>query len=186
MNKDKFWELIQIAHQQSAGDMDRKCDSLKACLNGISSEDVITFSKLFDEEMVRSYSWPLWGAAYVINGGCSDDTFDDFRSSLISRGKKSFEKAISNPDSLANEKFDEEEWFFEGFQYAVTDAVEEIVGTELESRVLQPDEPSGEPWEEDQDELKERYPNLWLSFKHIWSPEEHDNVSKSKPWWKFW
>jgi hypothetical protein len=33
--------------------------------------------------MDRGYSWELRGAAYVINDGCGDDTFNDFRSSLI-------------------------------------------------------------------------------------------------------
>jgi hypothetical protein len=44
----------------------------------------------------------LWGAAYLINGGCSDDGFDYFRRWLILQGHKVFQAAIANPDSLAD------------------------------------------------------------------------------------
>jgi Protein of unknown function (DUF4240) len=49
-----------------------------------------------------SYDWGLWGAAYVIDGGCSDDGFDYFRAYLISRGRAVFEAAMADPDSLAD------------------------------------------------------------------------------------
>lgn len=186
MNEQRFWELIQAAHEQSNGDMDGKCKSVKSAISNLSIEDAISFSKIFDGMMDRAYSWPLWGAAYVINGGCSDDTFTDFRSSLISRGKQCFDNATSKPDSLASEKFDEEAWYFEGFQYAITESVESVVGSVLSRSKPHPVEPSGEPWEEDPEELKAKYPNLWVSFEHIWSIPEQPSTTKSKPWWKFW
>ncbi len=187
MNEEKFWQLIQIAHEQSNGDMDAKCESVKAAINGLSNEDAATFSSIFDDMMDRSYTWSLWGAAYVMSGGCSDDSFTDFRSSLISRGKQSFDKSILNPDSLANEEFDEDAWYFEGFQYAITESVETVVGSVPTRKTPHLDEPSGEPWEEDPEELKIKYPNLWVSFKHIWStPPPPTSTTKSKPWWKIW
>ena len=89
--------------------------------------------------MDSAYCWSLWGAAYVINGGCSDDPFVDFRASLISRGRQVFERALSDPDSLADEDFDGSDWFNEGYQYAVADgvrsAVSENARSPLRSRV---------------------------------------------------
>ena len=38
--------------------------------------------------MDDSYRWDLWGAAYLANGGCSDDGFDYFRGWLIGQGRK--------------------------------------------------------------------------------------------------
>ncbi|MFL6076856.1 MAG: DUF4240 domain-containing protein [Mycobacteriales bacterium] len=35
--------------------------------------------------MAESYQGDLWGAAYLINGGASDDGFDYFRGWLIAR-----------------------------------------------------------------------------------------------------
>lgn len=46
-------------------------------------------------------TWNLWGAAYVINGGCSDDCFEYFRGWLVLQGRETFERALANPDSLA-------------------------------------------------------------------------------------
>jgi hypothetical protein len=75
-----------------------------------ATNDANDFAILFDTMMDRAYSYKLWGAAYVIHGGCDNDTLDDFRSSLISRGRSYFERAIADPDSLADEPFDET-WF---------------------------------------------------------------------------
>lgn len=186
MTEQRFWELIQTVHEQSSGDMERKCEGIKYAVKKLSIEDAISFSNIFDDMMDRAYSWPLWGAAYVMNGGCGDDAFTDFRAALISRGKQSFEDAISNPDSLANESFDEDAWYFEGFQYAITEGLESVVGSTPSRNKAHPVEPSGEPWEEDPEELKVQYPNLWVSFEHMWSVSEQPNSIKSKPWWKFW
>ena len=43
----------------------------------------------------------LWGAAYLINGGCSDDGFDHFRGWLMTQGREVFARAVAEPDSLA-------------------------------------------------------------------------------------
>lgn len=52
--------------------------------------------------MADSYRTSLWAAAYVINGGCSDDGFDYFRGWLILQGRKVFEQVVADPDALAD------------------------------------------------------------------------------------
>ena len=113
-----------------------------------------------DTMMDRAYSYKLWGAAYVINGGCGDDTFNDFRSSLISRGHSCFERATADPDSLADEPFNETAWFYEGYQYAVGDGVKAVAG--MRPRRRHPDRPSGEDWVEA--DLPELFPRLNAKF----------------------
>jgi hypothetical protein len=108
--------------------------------------------------MDRAYSWPLWGAAYVINGGCGDDSFSDFRASLISRGRTAFDRALNDPDSLAGEDLHEEAWFFEGYQYAVTDAVTSVTGVAPPRAQPHPKAPSGEEW--DEANVYDKYPRL--------------------------
>ncbi|WP_167979811.1 DUF4240 domain-containing protein [Lentzea indica] len=41
------------------------------------------------------------GAAHLIRCGCSDDSFDYFRAYLLTQGRRVFESAVVNPDSLA-------------------------------------------------------------------------------------
>jgi hypothetical protein len=98
------------------------------------------------------------GAAYLIGGGCSYDAFSDFRSSLVARGVKAYEKAVSDPDTLADDDLDEEAWFNEGFGYRAA--------AEFERRKLKvpkrarphPSEPAGGEWSED--DLAARFPRL--------------------------
>jgi hypothetical protein len=52
--------------------------------------------------MAESYRWDLWGAAYLINGGCSDDGFDYFRGWLLSQGRAIWQATLADPDSLAD------------------------------------------------------------------------------------
>ncbi len=158
MDESKFWEIVGAANDQSNGDMDEKCESIRAALAKLPKDDARAFSALFDSMMDRAYSWPLWGAAYVINGGCGDDIFSDFRASLISRGRTAFESALSDPESLASEDFDEDAWFYEGYQYAVTDGIKAAVGSVVIHGIPHPHEPLGHAW--DEDKVYELYPRL--------------------------
>src|SRR5262245_19731853 len=87
IDEERFWRIVDDVHASFPDDMDEKSEKLKRALSRLSSKDALRFRELFDTMMNRAYSWPLWGAAYVINGGCGDDTFMDFRSALISRGR---------------------------------------------------------------------------------------------------
>jgi hypothetical protein len=162
MDEPRFWEILQRAHEESGGDMDEKCEIIAAVVSKLSREEAIAFSRHFDSTMDRAYSWALWGAAYVINGGCSDDTFSDFRASLISRGRQALESALSDPDSLAAEEFDDGIWFYEGYQYAVTDGVKAAIGSGVNRDKPHPKEPSGAKWSEDK--AYEPYPKLTEKF----------------------
>ncbi len=162
MDELKFWEIVDSVHDQSKGDMDEKCELIRAALSKLSKDDAKAFSVLFDSMMDRAYSWSLWGAAYIINGGCSDDTFSDFRSSLISRGRSAFNRALSDPESLAAEDFDEDVWFYESYQYAVTDGVEAAAGSVVRRESPHPDEPSGQAW--DEEKVYDLYPQLADKF----------------------
>jgi Protein of unknown function (DUF4240) len=158
----KFWAIVQKAHDQSSGDMNDKCERVTAALSTLSKDEAISFSHLFDSMMDRAYSWPLWAAAYIANGGCSDDTFSDFRSSLISRGRSAYENALADPESLAEDEFDEEIWFYEGYQYAVTEGVKAVVAAVVNREQPHPAEPSGNEWTEE--EVYDLYPKLSAKF----------------------
>jgi hypothetical protein len=97
MDEQTFWQIIQQAHDASHGNMARKCELLTAQIAQLSKEDAVEFRNIFDAMMRRAYHWPLWAAAYLIHAGCGDDTFSDFCSSLISRGRRAFEAACPIP-----------------------------------------------------------------------------------------
>jgi uncharacterized protein DUF4240 len=162
VDESKFWELVQRAHDGASDDMDRKCEALKAEIGKLSKSEASDFGVLFDTMMNRAYSHELWGAAYVVHGGCGDDTFNDFRSALISRGRACFERALADPDFLADEVFDETTWFYEGYQYAVSAGVKDVAGSQPGRRLPDPDSPSGEDWVED--DLGTLFPRLNAKF----------------------
>ena len=162
MDESGFWNLVQRAHDQSGGDMDEKCDLIRDAIAALPKAEALDFGRLFDHMRDRAYAWPLWAAAYIAGGGCSDDSFGDFRAALISRGRGAFERALASPESLANEEYDEEAWFYEGYQYAVMDGVEAAAGSYPERAQPHPEDPSGEPW--DEDEVYDLYPALSAKF----------------------
>jgi Protein of unknown function (DUF4240) len=94
MDEAGFWAIIQKCHDASADDMVRKGRLVKDEIARLSVADAATFGRHFQAVQARAYRYDLWGAAYVINGGCGDDTFDDFCTSLISRGRGAFKKSV--------------------------------------------------------------------------------------------
>ncbi|MFI6699745.1 DUF4240 domain-containing protein [Streptomyces sp. NPDC050509] len=80
----------------------------------------------------------MWAAAYLIGGGCSDDSFMDFRAGLIALGRDWYEKAAADPDSLAEhpaviaaaEVHRDEALFYEEVNYAASEAFKHVTGDE--------------------------------------------------------
>ncbi|SRR6266545_3588845 len=102
MTLDQFWGIIEKVHRKSGADIDKRFDLLETEVGNLSLAEVQSFDAHFTDCLDRAYTWELWGAAYVIGGGCSDDGFWDFRSTLITCGKKIFERALKDPESLAD------------------------------------------------------------------------------------
>src|ERR1700683_4262441 len=102
MNIDKFWNIVERVHAASSQDMDAKCKLLGQELRRLPPSEVESFEGHFFDLWYRAYNWEVWDAAYIINGGCSDDGFMDFRAVLISLGRSTYEEAINNADSLAD------------------------------------------------------------------------------------
>src|ERR1043165_2018952 len=117
MTTDEFWEIVGRAHQASGGNMPVKCEKLADELRRLEPSEIKSFALHFYEFRDKAYRWDLWDAAYIICAGCSDDGFTDFRSTLISMGREMFEKALADPDSLADYDLRRETARYEGYQY---------------------------------------------------------------------
>lgn len=178
MNINEFWQIIDSVHKDSGGNMDRKCELLKDRLLKLETPVLSDFINHFDAADAAAYTWPLWGAAYVMHGGCSDDSFSDFRATLISMGRGTYERAVSEPESLSEINY-AVDICYEGFQYVKNEVAEITLGEVPGLAVSFPDDPSGEDW--DEDDLDQLYPKLSAKYS-----SDSQNESSSKPWWKFW
>ena len=113
LEENKFWELIQSSYEESNRETDKQMELLINKLAEYSQEDMLRFGQIYDIYAKESYKEKLWAAAYVMNGGCSDDCFDYFRGWLISRGKEAYLNAMINPDSIIDLDTSYEEDYFE-------------------------------------------------------------------------
>jgi hypothetical protein len=173
MSQDRFWALIGTT-TAFEGDQRRQLSALRASLEKLSADDVAAFEASFDEQMQRSYSFDLWGAADIVHGGASDDGFEYFRCWLISKGRAVFEKVIADPDSLADivDTVAPSEigiLEFEHFAYVAGDVWEKKTGQPISQMPIVRQgygpKPSGTEFQEDDEAyLAKRYPKLWRRF----------------------
>jgi hypothetical protein len=169
MNIEQFWQILE-----QGKDSPTPQAFVKAELEKIPPEEIIAYQEHFAQLVERAYRWDLWGAAYLINGGCSDDSFMDFRYGLLAQGKQIYEKALANPDNLADFDLDGDGLFNESFGYVAAQVYEAKTHQELptnqgENRL----EPLGEEWDfDDDEECQKRLPKLWAKFVELEGEEE--------------
>ncbi len=171
MSEESFWALIGTTTAFES-DPERQLAALHDALGKLSVDEIEAYEAAFDDQMTRSYSWDLWGAAYVVHGGASDDGFEYFRCWLISKGRRVFEKVTADPDSLAEMLPPKVEGVleFEEFAYVARDVWGEKTGrpsNEMPNAagMIYPGlEPSGAKFDEDAAHLAKRYPKLWRRF----------------------
>jgi hypothetical protein len=161
MNIDQFWTIVDRVHDASGGDMDTKCKLLAEELRRLSPDEVFSFGEHFGECFYQADTWDIWGAAFVIHDGCGDDSFMDFRSTLISQGRSVFEAALTDADSLAQFNIDPAWATYEGYQYVPGKIYEEKAGSDPPDRPdsdSRPKETRGVPFKEW--EMSTRFPRL--------------------------
>jgi hypothetical protein len=113
MNKNEFWELIQASFQEDEWETDRQMEILIEKLSAYSEEEILKFASIYHVYDKEAYKSKLWAAAYVMNGGCSDDCFDYFKGWLISRGEEAYLNALKDPDSISDLVIDPDSDYFE-------------------------------------------------------------------------
>ncbi|GII59045.1 hypothetical protein Pth03_74340 [Planotetraspora thailandica] len=188
METDAWWALIERARAVAgdrADDRDPPDDPLPQALTdllaALDPAEIIAFDLLLTRVCDSAYTRPLWIAADLIEGGCGDDGFMDFRSGLILLGRETFTRAVADPDSLAGLPVvvrmseDESGWIgCEDVSYAARSAYKLATGetdsfdaaVEAGVRAMdRPRRPSGEGWSmHDEDETRRRLPRLAALF----------------------
>ena len=163
MTLDNFWSIIDQSRQDKRSPRSQG-DALQKLLKRLPANEIIDFSKYFEEVMEQSYTQIVLAAATIIyvglstsNRGPSDDSFDDFRAWLIGQGRAVFTMVTEDPDSLA-ELLDHPVSldFFNGEPLLLADdsAFQEVVGNaRVQNRVVDHldynvrfGRPEGEPW----------------------------------------
>lgn len=160
MNEDTFWHLIEQSRQQS-DDPDEQADALTELLKSRPPDELIQFDKILHAKRKELYRWDLWGIAYIVNGGCSDDGFEYFRCWVIGQGREFFNNALQDPESIAEVTDPEEDWYEnEQLMYAAPIAFEAVTGGQEMPHFVDEGpielEPRGDRW--DEDELPRLFP----------------------------
>ena len=148
--------------------MEQQLDSLYELLSELKPREIRAFNGLYHQLLLESYRWELRGAAYILGEGmCSDDSFDYFRSWLISMGREVYERALQDPDSLVEIAGQPgiEDIYFEEFAYVAAEVYTEKTGKDIpDPEVFFPPVPAGEEWLEEPGELSKLYPRLWAKY----------------------
>jgi hypothetical protein len=155
MDPPAFWSLIDETHGAAGGSTEAQSNLLEQRFEDLPESTLKRFDAIRHELDRRAYTWDIWGAAYVIEDGCSDDCFQDFRAYLISLGRDVYERALRDPDSVAGVVQDPESASWESALDAGPSNYPDLDG-----------DPRGEPWDDDQtEELLQRYPRLAERFR---------------------
>jgi hypothetical protein len=165
MDEDQFWKIIKATKDKSGDDFEEQQEELAEELRKLTPNDIILFGNRFRYFRGQANTWELWGAIYIIHGGCSDDSFNDFREWVIGQGKGFYYKTIKDPESLVEvdtEKIDEIEW--EGLGYVPSTVFEEMTGQQMPYEFKENIEVTGMEWAEESDDLKKMFPKLYAKY----------------------
>jgi hypothetical protein len=167
LDQASFWQLIAETRDAAGNDSGEQSSLLEERLSKLPPRAIVAFARIRERLDRRAYTWRMWGAASVIEDGCSDDCFRDFRGYVISLGRGPYEKALLDPDSLASVAQDAETGDWENADNVAPDAYSTATGDDFpldDSDLSGP--PAGTPFDvEDAATLSRRYPKLDSRFR---------------------
>jgi hypothetical protein len=172
MRTDDFWAVIDRATADRPGSPDEVARRATAELATRDPQEIVAWGRHLDKVMAASAKEDLWAAAYLINGGCSDDGFDHFRGWLVAQGRDVLACAVREPDSLAElptvraAATSGAVFEAEAVLSIADEAYEQVTGDELppsDVTVTRPD--SALLWDfDDEEEMTRRLPRLSALF----------------------
>lgn len=170
MDQDRFWELVDAARATAGDKCQAQAAQLQVLLEQLPPEETISFERRRSQLLATACHWDLWGAAYQLKGGCSNDGFECFLGWLLAQGRATFEAAAGDPDSLADHPAAMAMMGNLGCKdmlYVALEAYEARTGGKMPEDLLVGDgagssEPLGEQWDfDDDDEIRRRLPRPW-------------------------
>lgn len=131
LDEELYWSIIDKSVKATRNQDDQE-QFLVSEIKKLSPKEMIGFRLRTDYLLYHTYNSEMWCAGYIMNGGCSDDSFEYFRCWIISRGKDAYYKAKANPDYLVNEIVPGAEFYdFESFWYVALEAFKQKTGKDL-------------------------------------------------------
>jgi hypothetical protein len=145
VDQDEFWTLMESAVTAAEGNRDGEeeddfgeaiAQELVSRLARLDTASVLSFDDYLGRATSVLHRWDVWAAAYLINGGCGDDSFIDFKAGVVTLGREWHQRVVANPDSLADHPAvqevatgrDTDFLFPEPVNYAAGEAFEQITG----------------------------------------------------------
>jgi len=163
MDEPTFWMLVESAKAESTPALSNQPELLQKKLEALPPREIVAFDRIFTQLHHDAYRWDLWAAAYIIEGGCSDDGFTDFRAGLIGLGRDAYYAALADPGSLVRQPTRGVDFSHEEMNYAARRAYEAVTGEEMPDHgLLRRKDPLGERW--DHATLAKKYPELAAKF----------------------
>jgi Protein of unknown function (DUF4240) len=169
-----LWELIEAARRQGRDPADAGAVAARAAilLSARPLGEIVAADEVLWGLMADSYRHPLWAAAYLVNGGCSDDGFEYFRGWLIMQGREVYGRVVADPDALAGLAAIRAKApgpvECEDTLYIAAQAYRATTGGELPGRVFRIEYPGLDPdWDfdfDDRAEMARRLPRLAALF----------------------
>ncbi|MGW2091465.1 DUF4240 domain-containing protein [Promicromonospora sukumoe] len=202
MDVERFWLVVDeirgraeaVGAQDGAALWDCVVDVLAGRLD---AQEILAFNAVATDLAHQADTSAMVAAMFLIEGYVSDDTFMDFRDGVILRGRRTFEAALNDPDSLVDHPIVvgstpsaraaglRGEISFESIASTAVDAWVRVTGAEdeddfwevaseveNEARAAQvaPAQPD-EPWDvSDPDEIRRRLPRLAERFAERFKP----------------
>jgi len=162
-----LWHIFEETRSQAGNDSGEQSGLIEERLKDLQPEQIVDFHHWYKSLDRSLYTWEVWGAAYVIDDGCSHDCFRDFRAYVISLGEKAYKTALRDPDNLAPIVQDAETGDWENADDVAAEAYSSVTGNDapFEDSELEGN-PRGRPWDDaDVQSLLARYPNLAARFR---------------------
>lgn len=153
MTEERFWAVIERDRHSTKAPTPAAVDRLTTQVERLSDQELADFVRTFHAVHLRAYSWDLWAAGYLIQDTMSDDGFVDFRSWLIAHGRDVFERALADPDTIA-----ELDWRADLEDMGVAEQFADVGVQEYLARIGEPPEELG-TFYPDAEPTGEEFPN---------------------------
>ena len=141
VDESEFWTIVDEARAGLGRDRDDSqalAGALVQQLAAQSADTIAGVGRRLDRLRNTLYRWDVWAAAYLIGGGCSDDSFLDFGAGVTALGRDWYARVLASPDALADHPVIRraaaaENYgavFAESMLYVADEAMEQLTGDE--------------------------------------------------------
>lgn len=144
-----FWELISKARSQAQTTLEQLA-ILGELLRAFKAAEIKRFGLFYAKFMKKLYHWEAWALAYAASGGCSDASFEGFRTWVILQGDPTLiELAITTPAQAAESVPPYPDIPEAHCLLMIEEAYLQRAGSSLELPSIDLDKPKGEEWTEE-------------------------------------